>query len=224
MIHTGLQLASLLAALDSHADPRLWFVTRGAAVAAYLLLAVSVALGLLRSLARALAVRASWVLDELHAYTALLAAAFLALHLISLVLDPLVPFPVITLLLPFGEPYRAFASALGVFALYSFAAVLLSSWLRRRLTYRFWRRLHYASFAAFALATLHGVLAGADTAQPWMRAVYVGATAALVFLFAVRLLLSLRVLQVTPERAGAPVRGDGVMSEPTGPVPGQPLR
>ena len=139
MIHTGLQLASLLAALASHADPRLWFVTRGAAVATYLLLAVSVALGLVRSLARALAVRASWVLDELHAYTALLAAAFLALHLISLVLDPHVPFPVITLLLPFGEPYRAFASALGVFALYAFAAVLLSSWLRRRLTYRFWR-------------------------------------------------------------------------------------
>ncbi len=203
MIHTGLQLASLLAALNSHTDPSLWFVTRGAAVAAYALLAVSVALGLVRSLARALAVRASWVLDELHAYTSLLAAAFLALHLISLALDPAVPFPVITLLLPFGE-----------YALYAFAAVLLSSWLRRRLTYRFWRGLHYASFAAFALATLHGILAGADITQPWMRAVYEGATAAVVFLFAVRLLLGLRVLQFTPERASTPVRGDRVTSEP----------
>jgi predicted ferric reductase len=214
MIHTGLQLASLLAALNSHTDPSLWFVTRGAAIAAYALLAVSVALGLVRSLARVLAVRASWVLDELHAYTALLAAAFLALHLVSLVLDPAVPFPVVTLLLPFGEPYRAFASVLGVYALYAFAAVLLSSWLRRRLTYRFWRGLHYASYAAFALATLHGVLAGADTTQPWMRAVYEGATAAVVFLFAVRLLLGLRVLQVTPEQVSTPVRGDRVTSEP----------
>jgi predicted ferric reductase len=172
------------------ADPTLWYVTRAAAVSAYVLLTVSAALGILRSLARTLAVRSTWALDELHSFVAVLAGCAVLLHLGSLLLDPFIRFSPINLVLPLGQPYSPFAVDLGVLGCYALSAVLVSSWLRRRLSYSFWRGLHYAGFAAFLLVTLHGLLAGSDASLPWMRALYVGGAAAVAFLVILRVLLA----------------------------------
>ncbi len=169
-----------ITAATSTANPLLWYVTRAAAVSAYVTLSATVLLGLMRSLARVARVRNSralWLLDEVHPYLALLTAAFVALHLLSLLFDPLIPFAPLNMLLPIAEPYRPLAVDLGVLALYALGIVWLSSWLRRFITHARWRTLHYTSFAAFALVTFHGILAGSDASQPWMRLVYLGAAA-----------------------------------------------
>lgn len=174
-------------------DPTLWYVTRAAAISAYILLALAVIVGQLRSAFRSTGSRAPWLiwlLDEGHQYIAALAAVFVALHLVTLLFDPVVPFTVVNLLLPLDEPYRATAVNLGVFGLYALVAVLLSSWLRRALSYGFWRALHFVSFLVFALITLHGILAGADSSQPWMQAVYGVAAGLVVALMGLRLLIS----------------------------------
>jgi methionine sulfoxide reductase heme-binding subunit len=49
--------------------------------------------------------------------------------------------------------------------------------VRRRIGARVWRRLHWLTYALFALATFHGITAGTDTARPWAFALYVGAVA-----------------------------------------------
>jgi len=82
---------------------------------------------------------------------------------------------------------------IGIFALYVMAFALLSSWIRRFIPYRFWRALHYLSFLAFALVTIHGWLAGSDTNEPWLRALYVGGAAAVTFLTVMRLFARPRV-------------------------------
>lgn len=173
----------------STANPLLWYVTRAAAVSAYVTLSATVLLGLARSLSRAGRVRngrALWLLDEVHPYLALLTAAFVALHLLSLIFDPLIPFTPLNLLLPIAEPYRPLAVDLGVLALYALLIVWLSSWLRRFITHARWRTLHYTSFAAFALVTFHGILAGSDASQPWMRLVYMGAAGSVAALVLAR--------------------------------------
>lgn len=186
------------------ADPTLWYVTRAAAVSAYVLLLVAVDLGMLRSMARELSVRVSWLLDELHQFISLLAAAFVALHLLALLFDPFIRFSPLNLLLPLGQPYKPLPVDLGVLALYALAVVLASSWLRRRMSQRTWRGLHYASFAVFFLVTLHGLLAGSDAAQPWMHALYVGAAASVLFLVVARIFAQPRerpaATPVTPGR------------------------
>lgn len=73
------------------------------------------------------------------------------------------------------------ASALGVFLR------LASSWLKRHLPYRFWRLLHFLSFATFVLVTLHGLLAGSDSGVLWMKAIYAGAAAIVGILTLIRL-------------------------------------
>lgn len=169
------------------ADPTLWYVTRAAAVSAYVLLLLAVDLGMLRSMARELSVRVSWMLDELHQFISLLAAAFVALHLLALLFDPFIRFSLLNLLLPLDQPYKRVAVDFGVLALYGLAVVLISSWLRRRMAQRTWRGLHYISFAVFFLVTLHGLFAGSDAAQPWMHALYVGAAASVLFLVVARI-------------------------------------
>jgi DMSO/TMAO reductase YedYZ heme-binding membrane subunit len=84
---------------------------------------------------------------------------------------------------------------IGIFALYVMAFALLSSWIRRFIPYRFWRALHYLSFLAFALVTIHGWLAGSDTNEPWLRALYVGGAAAVTFLTVMRLLARPRAVK-----------------------------
>ncbi len=170
------------------ANPFFWYVTRAAALSSYIVLTLVVLLGISRSLVRISGSRASWVLDEIHQFLALLVAALVGLHLLSLFLDPLIPFTLLNFALPVAEPYRAFAVDLGVLSLYGLAIVLLSSWLRRYMKYASWRALHYTSFAVFLLVTLHGVLAGSDSGQPWMILVYLGASAAVVLMTLIRIL------------------------------------
>lgn len=165
----------------------LWSVTRAAAVTAYVLLALTTMLGLLRSLGRVLTIRTPWVtlgIEDIHQFAALLTAGFVALHLGSLVLDTYLNFSLINLLVPLGQPYRPFATDLGVIALYALGLVLFTSWLRQRLSYRAWRMLHYGSFVAFACVTAHGLLAGTDASQPWMGAIYSVAVAGVLLLLA----------------------------------------
>jgi methionine sulfoxide reductase heme-binding subunit len=133
-----------------------------------------------------------------------LAAAFVALHLGTLLLDSYLPFTVANLLVPAGEPYRPLATDLGVLSLYALAVVLISSWLRGRLKYGTWRSLHYTSFVAFALVTTHGLLAGTDAAEPWMSALYLGAAVTVAILVGLRVALS-SARHGTSARKGAQV-------------------
>jgi methionine sulfoxide reductase heme-binding subunit len=186
-------LASLsltLAATSATANPFLWYVTRAAATSAYITLSVTVIIGLFRSLARVSRLRNSralWLLDELHPYLAVLTLALVVFHLLSLIFDPLIPFSVLNLLLPFDQPYRPLAVDLGVLALYGLAVVWLSSWARRRIADASWRALHYTSFIAFVLVTLHGIFAGSDSGEPWMLAFYLGISGVVTLLILARI-------------------------------------
>ena len=182
--------STALRASATTANPFLWYVTRAAAVSAYITLSATVVLGLVRSLGRVTHVRLTWMLDEAHQFLALLTAGLVALHLISLVFDPLIPFSVLNLLIPLSEPYRPFAVDLGVLTLYGLVIVLASSWLRHRMKYASWRALHYISFAVFLLVTLHGILAGSDAGSPWMRDVYIAASGIVILLVLVRIFVS----------------------------------
>jgi hypothetical protein len=56
---------------------------------------------------------------------------------------------------------------------------------------RNWRRLHWATYAVFALGTAHGLLAGSDSSQPWAFGLYLGAIGAVAFATAYRALAQL---------------------------------
>jgi predicted ferric reductase len=160
-----------------HHDPTFWLLARASGLTAYLVLTLSVLAGLVLKSRPFARLRASTV-TEVHKTLALTGLGALVLHGVSLVLDSTVKVTPAALLVPGLVSYRPAAVAVGVLAAWLLALVTASFWLRKRIGTRLWRRLHWLTFALFAFATIHGVAAGTDTAQPWARGLYVGALGA----------------------------------------------
>lgn len=163
-------------------DPTLWYVTRGAAATAYLLLTAVMAFGVILSFRGLEGIMRGWRVYDLHQALTLLLLGFVALHLVTLYLDPFEPFSLLKLAWPFAETYRPLGTALGVLTLYLLVLVALSSWARRLLGARLWYLLHLTSYVAFVLVTIHGLLSGADSQTPWMLGVYSGSSALVALL------------------------------------------
>lgn len=161
-------------------DPTFWILARASGLTAYVLLTLSVLAGLtVKSKPFGKAVRIPTVTD-LHRFLALLGLGALAIHGSALVLDTTVKVTPQALLIPGLVPYRPLWTALGVLSAELMLLVYLSFGLRKRIGVRNWRRLHYATFALFAAATLHGLASGTDTSQRWALWLYAGAVGAVV--------------------------------------------
>ncbi len=176
-----LQILAPLAALVfvigvvwSGADSQtVWYVIRATGVIAYVLLAMSVVLGLLITGRVVASGRPRFDVYEIHTFTSLLALAFGMAHALSLLLDNFVTFSPVQIFVPFTSDYRPVSVALGIIGIYLTAAVYGSFWLRRRIGYKRWRTFHYATFAAFVLLTVHAILSGADAHTLWMIAIMI---------------------------------------------------
>lgn len=168
VIHT-LGSAALLAAIGGNLP---WYVTRAAAITAYILLTVTMLLGL--SITSKAPVRRLGRPDVfvLHEFLSWLAWGFVGLHVGSLLLDTYQPFRLIDVLVPFVSPYRTVAVGLGVISLYLIALLVTSFSVRSHLGHRTWRAIHFASFLLFVLATLHGIFAGSSTSMPLIQILY----------------------------------------------------
>jgi len=86
--------------------------------------------------------------------------------------------------------------------MYLIVFVVVTSWLRGKIGTKWWRRTHLLAVPTFALALVHGVLAGADSQSPWMYWTYITTGMIVLFLVVVRGLTS----GYRPERAPRPER------------------
>jgi sulfoxide reductase heme-binding subunit YedZ len=141
--------------------PIAWLVARSSGLVAFGLLTLSVWLGLAMS-TRLLGPKRQKVLLPLHRTLAWTGLSMVGLHVGALLLDPVLHFSVVSVLLPGAAPWRPAAVAFGVVAGWLSLALAASFNARRWIGQKGWRRLHYASFAAFWLALGHALLVGTD--------------------------------------------------------------
>ena len=181
-----------------------WSVARTGGFLAYLLLTASVALGLALSLGWRSPRWTRFVTNEVHRFVTLLALVFVAIHGLSIAVDPFIKMSVPDLLVPFMTSYRPAWVALGIVAGYLALAIYLSERIRSRIGYVWWRRFHALAFVAFAAALVHGIATGSDTRTLWGLAIYGGS------LLLVGILLMLRLLPEPPGRPRPIVAGVAV--------------
>lgn len=145
-----------------------WNVARAGGFTAYILLALAVIAGL--ALSTQIQSPARWprlLNNELHNFLTLLGTIFLGIHLLAVWIDPFTSFGWNEVLIPLASHYRSVWMALGIVALYLGLAIGLSTLIRPRIGYKWWRRLHILTLGIFALATLHGLGTGSDTQTAW---------------------------------------------------------
>ena len=152
-------------------DTILWYATRGAGAVSLLLLTAVVCLGIVTSLKWQSRATPLFLSVNLHRNLSLLSILFLALHIVTAVVDPFAHLGIIAALVPFSSYYRTFWLGLGVVALDLFLALILTSVLRARVGQRAWRAVHWLSYALWPIAIVHGIGTGTDSAAPWMLAV-----------------------------------------------------
>jgi predicted ferric reductase len=156
-------------------DPTFWFLARASGLTAYVLMTLSVLAGLtVKSRPFGRAVNAAAVTDT-HRFLSLLVLGAVAIHGSALMLDRTIHTGLTALLVPGLASYRPVATALGVLSMEAAVVIVVSFRLRKRIGFRAWRRLHWATYAVFAAATAHGLAAGTDAARPFVFALYLGA-------------------------------------------------
>jgi hypothetical protein len=147
-----------------------WYVTRATGLVAMVLLTGAVTFGMLNSVRFA---RPGWprfLTSGLHRNLSLLALTFTVVHVITTVLDTYTSIGITAAVVPFSSDYRRLWLGLGTIAFDLMLAVTVTSLLRARIGYRAWRAVHWASYASWPVAIVHGLGTGTDGARGWVLA------------------------------------------------------
>ena len=99
----------------------------------------------------------------LHRSISLLAVAFLAVHILTAVVDSYVDISPLAAVVPFASSYEPLWVGLGTVALDLILAVTVTSLLRARLGRRTWRAVHWLAYTCWPVAVVHGVTLGNGT-------------------------------------------------------------
>jgi predicted ferric reductase len=148
-----------------------WHLVRSAGMVSYTLLAASTLWGIFLTTRVLKNWSPSPVMLLLHAATSWLAVVLAAAHALLLMFDGYYTYTLSDLIIPFIGPYRPLAVGLGVIAFWLIFAITISFALRKFMSNRAWKWLHYTSYAAFGLITFHALLAGTDAVQTGVRVI-----------------------------------------------------
>ena len=150
----------------------LWYFARASGLVSLLLLAATVALGLVLAMRWRNTAFPSFLSEGLHRYLTTVVYVFVGIHVVTLWLDPFAKFSLADVLVPFVSSYRTFWMGLGICALEISLALGLSVYIRGLIGFRAWRVLHYGTYLTYPVALLHGLFTGTDTSAWWAIAIY----------------------------------------------------
>jgi sulfoxide reductase heme-binding subunit YedZ len=149
-------------------DTILWYTTRGAGAVSLVLLSAVVVLGALSTLRFETASWPRFLTTGLHRNVSLTAVVFLALHIVTAVVDPFTHLGWLAAVVPFSSYYRTFWLGLGVIAFELLAAVSVTSLIRGFIGHRAWRAVHWLAYASWPVAVVHSFGTGTDAWSAWM--------------------------------------------------------
>jgi methionine sulfoxide reductase heme-binding subunit len=164
-----------------------WYAARAAGVVAYALVTSGVLLGVLLSGRARLRHWPAFAVTDVHRFVGLLAGVFVAIHVAAVWLDSVVPFSLVQIVVPGLAGYRPLWVALGTISAELLVAVAVANVLRARIGFARWKRWHYLTFVLWATSTVHGIGAGTDASEAWLRLLYVASVASVAGAVAWRL-------------------------------------
>jgi methionine sulfoxide reductase heme-binding subunit len=167
-------------------SPAIWYAARASGVAAYVVLTITVSIGL--SLGGKAQSRRwpRFATEDIHRFGGLLVGSLIGVHVLSIAVDSFLPFSLKQLVVPFTATYRPLWTGLGVFAAELLLALAITNHYRKRMPHRLWRSAHYLNFVVWSAASLHAVFSGTDRSAPWLALFYAVSMGTVVALLAWR--------------------------------------
>lgn len=168
-----LWIPGLSASLTGTEPKGFWYMSRASAFVAYILIWLSLVMGLLITNKLARLWPGGPIAFDLHQYFSILGLAFGLFHALILLGDAYSNYSIAQLLLPFtASQYRPLWVGLGQTGFYLLLLLTFSFYARRWIGTKGWRLLHFLSFAAFILTLMHGVFSGTDNGEAWAVTLY----------------------------------------------------
>jgi sulfoxide reductase heme-binding subunit YedZ len=147
----------------------LWDLSRGTGAVALVMLSLSLCLGVLARSGRTVLGLGRFGVAELHRTAALTGTTLVGVHVVTLLFDPYAQLRLVDIVVPFTGAYRPAWLGLGTLAVDLLFVVVLVSLLRDRLGPRVFHAVHWATYALWPIAVLHGIGAGTDSGTWWFR-------------------------------------------------------
>jgi predicted ferric reductase len=182
-------LPGLASSLLSSAPKAFWYLSRATAICSYLILWVSMLLGV--AMTGKLAQKSSTKVGifEMHKFTSIMGLFFAAFHALILLGDQFLHFTLADIFIPFSTTfYRPLWVGLGQIGFYLWIIIVLSYYVRKQLSRKGWRLVHFLSFACFLFALIHGITSGTDASLVGMQLVYLTSGGILTTLILYRML------------------------------------
>ncbi len=199
----------------------LWHTGRATGILSVLLLSVVIVLGVLVNQKGRLTGLPRFALSGLHRNISLLAVAFVAVHVLTAVVDPSVTISVAAVFVPFVSAYQRGWIGLGAVSIDLFAAVTITSLVRQRIGQRTWLAIHWLAYAAWPVALIHGLGIATDLHSAWGLVLTWGCVAGVALAVTWRLTAAVLAVPRGDHRAStisAPIRPAAEQSSRPGPI------
>lgn len=186
----ALVVPALLTAADQSETPLLWYAGRATGFVSYIALWASLFTGALVS-ARGVEglISRRWLM-EFHQQWTIAALLAVVAHVVVLVAHSFSDITLVGALVPYASSAMRMQIALGTVAFWGLVLIAMSSWLRSRIPYGWWRSVHALSFGMCILAFAHALQAGSDALAWPVRALYLTTAALAVGAVVARVLVA----------------------------------
>jgi predicted ferric reductase len=157
-----------------------WFASRATGVVSLVLFSLVAILGILVNRQGRLPGLPRFAVTGLHRNLSLLTVAFLGTHIVTAIVDGYAHIPWLSTIVPFSSGYERLWIGLGTVAIDLFAAVLVTSLLRDRLSPALWRAVHWLAYACYPVVVVHSLGASKDLRSGWLLALTMATVFAVV--------------------------------------------
>jgi methionine sulfoxide reductase heme-binding subunit len=165
----------------------LWYAARSSGYVSLLLLTAILVLGIVTTMRWNHREWPRFLTQALHRNLSLMVLVFLAIHILTSIIDPFAGIAALNTVAPFTGSYRPVWLGLGVLSMELLVALTVTSLLRQRISFRLWRAVHWAAYACWPLALLHTLGTGSDVRSAWAVVLGLGSVGAVVIALGWRL-------------------------------------
>ncbi len=162
--------------------PLPWYVSRASGLVAFLLLYISIFLGLTLRVPLLRKIFFPVYSMKIHCWISVQALVFAFIHAISLIFDKWLGFRLVDLFVPFVSKYQPSLTSLGIFGFYLIIIMIVTSYGKKLISHKIWRGVHFANIVLYIIVFIHALYLGTDLKIELFRNIFILANAGLVFL------------------------------------------
>jgi len=169
-----------------------WYASRAFAIVGFILLYVSIFLGLTIRMPIFRKLFAPLYALQGHGWIALQATLFALIHGLLLMFDKFIHFRLADVFVPFSTSFKPAIVALGIVGFYLMVILTVSSYARKYMSHKLWRGLHFTNIILYFFVIFHSYMLGTDMRIPLIGNIFIVANALLIIMMIANMFMRIK--------------------------------